>query len=168
MLPGDPEILRGGIERLVAQEHLDRPDIDARFEEVGRKTMAERMDAVAVRHPRTLLRMLVDFLGRADGPRHGGIKARKQPRAWPVALPVGAQFGQQTGREESGALLPPFALFDAEQQAITFDIRKPQPDDFTDPQARSIRGQQEDAVPRIPRMREQALEFLNAQDLGEL
>ncbi len=90
MLPGDPEVLRGGIERLVAQEHLDRPDIDARFEEVGRKTMAERMDAVAVRHPRTLLRMIGDFLGRADGHRHVGIKARKQPRAWPVALPVGA------------------------------------------------------------------------------
>ena len=48
MLPGDPEVLRSGIERLVAQEPLDRPDIDARFEEVGRKTMAERMDAVAV------------------------------------------------------------------------------------------------------------------------
>jgi len=38
-LPGDPEVLRGGIERLVAQEHLDRPDIDARFEEVGRTTV---------------------------------------------------------------------------------------------------------------------------------
>jgi hypothetical protein len=39
---------------------------------------------------------------------------------------------------------------------------------FTDPQARRIRGHQEDAVPRIPRMHQQALEFLDAQDLGEL
>ena len=52
MLPGDPQVLRGGIERLVAQEHLDRPDIDARFEEVGRKTMAARFDI--------MLHLLVD------------------------------------------------------------------------------------------------------------
>ena len=48
MLLGHPEGARSGIEGPMAQEHLDRPDIDARFEEMGRKTMAERMDAVAV------------------------------------------------------------------------------------------------------------------------
>jgi hypothetical protein len=61
--------------------------------------MAKRMDAVAVRNPRTLLRIIVDFLGRADGHRHVGIKTWKQPGRWPVASPVGAQCGQQTGRE---------------------------------------------------------------------
>jgi len=151
----------------VAQEPLDRPDINARFEEVGRKTMAERMDAMAVRHPRTWLHMIGDCLGRAEGHRDVGIKARQQPRAGPVALPVGAQLGQQTGRESSGAILPPFALFDAPQQAITCAIRAPQPDDFADAQARGIRGHQEDAVPRIPRRRQQALAFLDAQDVGE-
>ncbi len=130
--------------------------------------LAERMDAVAVRHPRALLRMRGDCLGCADGHRRVRIASREQPRGWPVAFPVGAQCGQQTDREEGGAILPPFALFDAEQPAIPFDSREPPPDDFTDPQARGIRGHQEDAVPRIPRMREQALEFLDAQDLGEL
>ena len=43
-----------------------------------------------------------------------------------------------------------------------------QPDDFADAQASGIGGHQEDAVPRILRTREQALEFLDAQDLGEL
>ena len=81
MLPGDPEVPRGGIERPMAQQHLDRPDIDPRFEQVGRKTMAQRMDAVAVRDPRSPLRMIVDLLGRADGHRRMGIEARKQPRA---------------------------------------------------------------------------------------
>jgi hypothetical protein len=28
----------------MAQEHLDCPDIDARFEQVGRKAVAERFD----------------------------------------------------------------------------------------------------------------------------
>ena len=53
----------------MAQEHLDRPDIDARFEQVGRKTVAQRMDTLAVRDPRALLDMIVDLLGRADGHR---------------------------------------------------------------------------------------------------
>ena len=168
MLSGDPEVLRGGIERLVAQQQLDRPDVGPGFEQVSRATMAQRMDALAVRDPSALLRMRVDLLGRADGHRRVRIASRQQPRGWPVACPVGAQCGQQTGREQGVAILPPFALFDAEQQAITFDIREPQPDDFTDPQARGIRGHQEDTVPRIPRRRQQALECLEAQDLGEL
>jgi hypothetical protein len=168
MLLGNPEVPRGGIEGPMAQEHLDRPDIDARFEEVGRKTVAQRLDTLAVRDPRALLGMIVDLRGRADRHRHLGLAACKQPRGGPVAFPVGAQFGQQPGGEPGVAILPPFALFDAQQHAITFDIREPQPDDFTHTQARGICGHQEDTVPRIPRMRKQALEFLDAQDLGKL
>ena len=48
MLPGDPEVPRGGVEGPMAQEHLDRPDIDAGFEQVGRKAVAQRMDTLAV------------------------------------------------------------------------------------------------------------------------
>jgi hypothetical protein len=44
MLWGDPEVPRGRGAGPMAQEHLDRPDIDARFEEVGRKTVAQGMD----------------------------------------------------------------------------------------------------------------------------
>jgi hypothetical protein len=39
MLPGDPEIPCGGIERPMTQQHLDGPDIDPRFKQVRRKTM---------------------------------------------------------------------------------------------------------------------------------
>jgi hypothetical protein len=168
MLPGDPEVPRGGIERLVAQQHLDRPDVGPGFEQVRRATRAERMDAWAGWNPRALLRMIGDLWGRADGHRHVRIETRQQPRGWPVAWPVGAQCGQQTGREQGGAILPPCALFDAEPPAITCDIREPQPDDFANAQASGIRGHQEDAVPRMLRMREQALECRDAQDSWEL
>src|SRR5690242_14303013 len=80
MLLVNPEVPRGGIEGPMAQEHLDRPDIDARFEEVGRKTVAQRMDTLAVRDACALLGMIVDLLGRADRHRHLGLEARKQPR----------------------------------------------------------------------------------------
>ena len=62
MLPGDPEVPCGGVERPMAQQHLDRPDVDAGFEQVGRKTVPQRMDTLAVRDPRALLGMIVELL----------------------------------------------------------------------------------------------------------
>jgi hypothetical protein len=52
MLPGDLEVPCGGIERLMTQQHLDRPDIDPRFKQVSRKTMASflRHPPAATRH----------------------------------------------------------------------------------------------------------------------
>jgi hypothetical protein len=131
-LPGDPEGARGGVERARTQQHLDRPDVDPGFEPVGREPMAQRMEALAVRDPRGPRRVIEDFLGRADGPRRAGIASRQQPRGWPVACPGGAQCGPQAGREQGGAILPPFTLLDAEPQAITCDIREPSPDDCAD------------------------------------
>ena len=125
MLPGDLQVPRGGLERLVAQHHLDRPDVGPRFEHVSRATMAQRMDALAVRDPSALLRVVGDCLGRADGQRLVGIASRQQPRGWPVALPVGAQCGQQAGRAQGRAILPPCTLLDAEKQAIPCAIRQP-------------------------------------------
>ena len=52
--------------------------------------------------------------------------------------------------------LPAFPLLDAEQHALTFDIRELQPHDLTDAQAGGIRGHQEDTVPGILRLCEQA------------
>ena len=48
MLLGDPEVPRGGVERPMAQQHLDRPDVDASFEQVGRKTVAERISTLLI------------------------------------------------------------------------------------------------------------------------
>ena len=71
MLPGDPEVPRGGVEGLMAQEHLDRPDIDAGFEQVVRKAVSQRMDTLAVCDLRAQLRMIGIFravpIGTAGG-----------------------------------------------------------------------------------------------------
>ena len=60
ILAGDPEIPRGGVEGPLAQEHLDRPDIDARFEEVRRKTMAHRISTLPIlrRSLRAVIRII--------------------------------------------------------------------------------------------------------------
>jgi hypothetical protein len=148
-------------------EHLERPAIDTRCEQVGRTTVAQRRHTRAVRAPRALLRMIVDFLRRADGPRRLGIASRQQPGGWSVEAPVGAQLGQQTGGEPRLALLAAFPLRDAEQHALTFHSRELPPHDFTNAQACGIRGHQADTVPGILRLCDQALEFLEAQDLRE-
>jgi hypothetical protein len=80
MLPGAPEIAGGGLEGLRVQPQLDRPDIDARVKQGRRTTMAQGMDAVAVRDPRGPLRVIGDLLGGADRQRRLGIEARKHPR----------------------------------------------------------------------------------------
>jgi len=168
MLWGDPEVPRGRVEGPMAQEHLDRPDLDARFEQVGRTTGAQRMDTLAVRDPSALLGMRGDLLGRADGHRPLGSAARQQPGGWPVEGPGGASLGQQTGGKQGRAILAAVPLLDTEHHALTFALRELQPHDCTDAQACGLRGHQEDAGPRMLRRGDQALECLDAQDLGEL
>jgi hypothetical protein len=99
MLAGDAEIPGGGIERPMPQQPLDRPDIDARFEQVRRKALPQGLDAVAVRDACGPLRVIVDFLGGANGQRRVGIEARKQPLGWPIEFPIGAQFGPEARGE---------------------------------------------------------------------
>ena len=89
----------------MAQQPLDRPDVDTRFEQVGGTTVAQRMDPWAVRDPRALLRMIGELLGRADGHRPLGSASRQQPWSRPVALPVGAERGEQAGGEQGRAIL---------------------------------------------------------------
>ena len=81
------------------QEHRDRADIDACFQQVRRKAMTQGRDAVAVRDPCGPLRVIGDVLGGADGQRRVGIEAGKQPRSRPVESPVGAQCSQEAGGE---------------------------------------------------------------------
>jgi hypothetical protein len=145
-LAGDPEIPGGGIERLRPQPPLDRPDIAPRFQQVGRTTMAQRMEAVAGRDACGPLRVIVDFLGCADGHRRVGIEARQQPRRRSGELPVGAQGGQQAGGEQRGTILAPCARFDPDQPALTCNVRALQADDCTDAQARGLGRHQEHTV----------------------
>jgi hypothetical protein len=61
----------------MAEQHLDRPDVNPRFQEVRRETRAQRMDTVAVCDPRGPLGVLGDFLRGAAGHGPVGIEARQ-------------------------------------------------------------------------------------------
>jgi hypothetical protein len=152
----------------MAQEPLERLDLDARFAQVGRKAGSQRLDPVAVGALSAQLRMRVARLGRADGHRRVGIASRQPPRGWPREVPGGTQCGPQAGGEPRGAVLASLARLDAEQHPITCDIREREPDDCADAPASGRGGHQEDAVPGMLRTRDQALECLDAQDPWEL
>jgi len=153
---------------LVTEQFLHGTDVIPRFEYMGGKGMTQGMDAVAVRDPRGPLRVIVNFLGGAAGHRRVAIEACKQPWGWLVEFPVCAQVTQQAGGQQRVAILTPFALLDADQPALTFNVRELQTDDCTDAQASGIGRHQEDPVSGVFGTREQALEFRDAQHLGEL
>jgi hypothetical protein len=168
MLPGDPQVPRGGIERLMAQQHRDRPDVAPCFEQGRRATMPQRMDAMAVWDACGPLRVVGNFLGGADRHRRVGSEACQHPRGGPVQVPRGAQFGQEAGGEPRVAILAPFARLDPDEPALPFTVRELEADDCTDTQARGIGRHQEDTAPRVLGAREQALECRDAQNLGPL
>ena len=74
---------------------------------------------------------------------------REEPQRGAVEFPGGAQCGQQTGRQQRGAVLVPFALIDADQHAVTCDVGEPQPHDFPDAQARGVSGHEQYPVPGV-------------------
>ena len=121
-------------------------DIDTRFEEMGGKAMAQRLEACAVLEVGRLLGVGGDPLRGPDGHRCGGVSTRKQPAWRPVQPPRGSQCGQQARRKERGALLTPLALSDAHQHAVTCEVRQLQMDDLTDPQASGVGGHEQGAV----------------------
>jgi hypothetical protein len=165
---GAPEIPGGGLERPRPQQPLDRPDIAARCQPVGRQAMAQGVAAVAVREACGPLRVLGDVLGGAHGHRRVGSAPRKPPRRWPVELPIGAQCGQEARGEQRGAILAAFARLAPAQPARTFQVRALQTDDCTAAQARGLGRHQEDTGSRGLGTQEEAREGRDAQALGAL
>ena len=167
-LPRDPEIPRGGIERLPPQPQLDRPDSAPRVQQGRRTTRPQRLAPMAGRAPCGPLRVRGDCLGGAERPRRVGSAARKSPRDWPGEAPGGAQCSPQAAGEEGRAVRAPCARLDPEQPAVTCTVRARQADDVTDTPARGRGRQQETTVPRVLGARAQALECRDAQAVGRL
>ena len=66
----------------------------------------------------------------------------------PLPLPPGSCLSSRRRRgEQARAILAPWALLDAAEPPLTFDIGALEPDDRADVQARGVGGHQEDAVP---------------------
>ncbi len=73
----------------------------------------------------------------------------------------------QTLGEQRVAVLRPLALIDAEGHALAVDVAHFEPCDLADPEAGAVGRHQEHAVLDVRRDREEPLDLLAAQDLGQ-
>ena len=165
--PSEVAIPGGRLDGAVAEEKLDGVPIHPGVQQMRGKTMPERMDTFAVGDPRAPLGVVGDLWRGGAGQGLGAVVARKEPPRGAVQVPVGAQCGQQTGRQQCVAVRTAFALLDADQHAVTFEVAEAQAPDFPDPQARSIGGHEPGPMPRVGGTREQALEFFNTHEVRQ-
>jgi hypothetical protein len=137
-LGGDAGIEGGGLELGVTEQHLDHADIDALLQEMGCKTVAQRVR----RHP-------FGDLGHVSGGMNGAVElargemvdrvlSGKQLDLGPCDPPPVTQQFQQLWGEHRKAILAPLALLDPQQHALGVDIRHLQRDDLGNAQARPI------------------------------
>jgi hypothetical protein len=125
------------------------------------------MDAFAVGDASSALGAGVELLRGSDRQGLGGVVAGKEPRRRAVEFPVGPQCGKETRGQEGGAVLTAFALLDAEQHALTFDVGEAPAPDFPDAQTRGIGGHEQGPIPRGGGACEQALECFDTHQVRQ-
>ena len=133
------------------EQELDRAEVGARFQEMDRKRMPERMGCDRLGQPCPPTRLVAGLLDRAPADRRVRPCPREQPVRGLVHPPPRAQHLQQRRREHHVAILRALAV-DAEDHPLAIDGADGEPGRFGDPQARSVAGRQAGAMegPRHP------------------
>jgi len=167
LLAGQLEVANGRADRLVAHEHLDRSDIDAGLEQVGREAMAKGVNASCFLDAGFDLGRFVDLADGLSADVAVRMGAGKHPDGRPLDLPVGAQLMQQPFRENGVSVLFPFALVDTNHHAIAVDIAHFQAYQFGAPEARGIGCHQQHAMLRVRRDGEKLFDLVGAEDLRQ-
>ncbi len=155
-------------DRRVAEEALDRVQVDAGFEQRRRTRMAQRVNPAWLHEARAPFRRLVRPL--ETGRIHRPITAArgKEPLDRPMDLPVSPQ-GVQQGRGEHGVpVLPAFALLDADRHPRRVDVGDPEMDHLVEPQAGGVGRHEHRPVFEIRRVGDQPLHVLPAEQRREL
>src|SRR3954471_18781000 len=84
-----------GRQMLMAEQHLDRADIGAGFEQMGGKAVTQRMDTHRLSELRRLASIPARPVERAYVERVALVAAREQPVFRSDFLPIGAQHDEQ-------------------------------------------------------------------------
>ena len=167
VLPGEVERACRGIDGAMTEQELDGAQVHPGFQEMRSKAVPQGMDAFAMGDTSGALGVGVELLGGSDRHGLGGVCAGKEPRCRAVEFPVGPQCGEETSRQEGGAVLAAFALIDTDQHAVTFDVGALQAHDFTDAQARGRGGHEQGPIPRVGGARAQALECFDTHQVRQ-
>jgi hypothetical protein len=152
----------------VAQQELNRPQVGARFQEMRRVGVSQRVRRHAFVDPRLArgpVHRLPDHLRRDRGigtpavvrPRKE-IGLRSHP---PVVL---TECGEERGTEGDLAVAAALALLDAEHHALAIDVADFELARFVAAQAGPVERQQQRAVIEIPCPGDQPLDFVGTED----
>src|SRR6476661_7928334 len=96
----------------MAEQILDHANIDAAFQEMRGKAMAQGVDRDLLLQAGSLRSQAAGDLQCAGGQRPFGVEAGKQPLRWPFDAPVSPQDAKQLLRQHDIAILAAFALAD--------------------------------------------------------
>ena len=99
------QVAHGGADMAVAEQALQRGQIDPGLQQVGGEGVSQAVDATFTSNAGSVAGGAVHALCHFDAHRAIAGGVGKQPQARPAIMPVAAQGLQQSGREQRIAIL---------------------------------------------------------------
>jgi hypothetical protein len=148
----------------MAQQALDRVQVDAGLEQVRGKRVPQGVNAAQLGDARAPLRQGIRPLQPRGIEWLRSMGGGKQPRGGPRHGPIRAQGVQQRRRQDRVAVTSPFALLDPNRPARRVDVPDPQMEYLAQPQTRRVGRQQHRAVGQVRRVGDQPLDLVPAEE----
>jgi hypothetical protein len=135
-----------GLQAAMAEQRLEREQIDAGFEQVGRVAVPRRVHRAVFARAAFLDQTAKATLHVAGGDRSVRLVARGKPGAWPAQAPAGAELLEQTQRQRHQPILGALALAHVDHPAGAVEVADLQVQQFAQTQAAAVGDLREDAV----------------------
>src|SRR5712671_4612398 len=174
---GHARVARRRVELVVTEESLNDADIGPTFEQMGRKTVAQRMQRHRLLDASRVSRLVKQTIELPGRHRLSRLAARKQPalllrHAGIVTgrshLPPLPQQIERLGRQHDVAVFAPLGLNDADDVLRAVDIADPEPDHLTGAQTCAVAESEQYVNLEIPRHGQEALGLVRAHHQRDL
>src|SRR6202030_269465 len=174
---GHARVARCRIELVVTEESLNDADIGPTFEQMGRKTVARRMQRHRLLDAGRVSRLVKQTIELPGRHRLSWLAAREQPalllrHARIVTsrshLPPLPQQIERLWRQHDVAVFAPLGLHDADDVLRAVDIANPEPDHLARAQTCAVAESEQYVNLEIPRHGQQALGLVRAHHQRDL
>src|ERR1700730_8238938 len=174
---GHPRVARCCVELVVTEESLNDADIGPTFEQMGRKTVAQRMQRHRLLDAGRVSRLVKQTIELPGRHRLSWRAAREQPalllrHARIVAsrshLPPLSQQIERLWRQHDVTVFASLGLHDADDVLRTVDIANPEPDHLARAQPCAIAESEQSTNLESPRHGQQALGLVRAHHQRDL